>query len=131
MVYRRLGRDEEALNAYRESAETIELGLEINPDDVSALIRLAAARLELGEREHALASAEHVLQLAGDDAVMLYEAACIYSRAGKVGRAMTLLEASVAAGFSDSTWMAQDSDLDTIRGRPRFNALLQRMNPAP
>ena len=127
MVYRRLGRNEEALDAYRESAETIELGLEINPDDVSALIRLAAARLELGEREHALDTAEHVLQLSGDDAVMLYEAACIFSRAGDAERAMALLEASVEAGFSDSAWVAQDSDLDSIRGHPRFAALLQLM----
>ena len=126
-VYRSLGRNDDVLQVSRTLADILQQSLEVNPDDVNELLRLATARLALGEREQALATTERVLELADEDAIVIYNAACLFSLASETEKAMDTLERSVEAGFADADWMQHDSDLDAIRDLPRFRNLLARM----
>ncbi|MGB5581440.1 MAG: tetratricopeptide repeat protein, partial [Woeseia sp.] len=129
-VYKALDRHDDEQNAYRRSAEVFERALELDPDDVQDLIGLAAARLAVGQADEAMRAVEHALNVAGDDAAVLYNVACIYSRAGQTQKALDTLEKSFAAGLADPDWMEQDSDLDNIRDDPRYASLLANMRAA-
>ena len=126
-VYTRLGREVAAAAANRQRVEVVERRLEFDPDDVPMLLDGASALAALGERQRSLEWASRVLDKAGDDALVLYNLACLYSLAGEVTSALEALEKSYAAGLADPEWMRQDSDLDNIRKHPRYKDLVKRM----
>jgi len=61
----------------------------------------------------------------GDDAVNLYNVACVYSNIGQIDEALDCLEKSVRKGMDEVAWIKNDSDLDNLRDHPRFKALLE------
>jgi len=126
-IYTRLGRDGAAAAANRQRVEVVERRLEFNPDDVPMLLDGASALAALGERQRSLEWASRILDKAGDDALVLYNLACLYSLAGEVTSALEALEKSYAAGLADPEWMRQDSDLDNIRQHARYMELVKRM----
>ena len=126
-VYTRLGRDAEAQKANRRRVEVVERRLEFNPDDVPLLLDGASALASLGETRRSLEWAQRILDRTGDDALVLYNLACLYSVAGEVSSAMDALERSYEAGLADPDWMREDSDLDNLRDHPRYKALVERM----
>jgi TolB-like protein/Tfp pilus assembly protein PilF len=126
-IYTRLGRDLAADTANRQRVEVVERRLEFDPDDVPMLLDGASALAALGERQRSLDWASRVLDRAGDDALVLYNLACLYSLAGEVTSALEALEKSYAAGLADPDWMRQDSDLDNIRKHPRYKELVKQM----
>lgn len=60
-------------------------------------------------------------------APVLYNVACIYTSMREHERALDLLEQAVDQGWGDRAWMDNDSDLATLHGEPRFQALLSRI----
>jgi non-specific serine/threonine protein kinase len=126
-IYTRLGREAAAAAANRQRVEVVERRLEFNPDDVPMLLDGASALAALGERQRSLEWASRILDKAGDDALVLYNLACLYSLAGEVTSALEALEKSYAAGLADPEWMQQDSDLDNIRKHARYKELVKRM----
>jgi len=126
-IYTRLGREGAAAAANRQRVEVVERRLEFNPDDVPMLLDGASALAALGERQRSLEWASRILDKAGDDALVLYNLACLYSLAGEVTSSLEALEKSYAAGLADPEWMQQDSDLDNIRHHPRYKELVKRM----
>jgi TolB-like protein/Tfp pilus assembly protein PilF len=126
-IYTRLGREAAAAAANRQRVEVVERRLEFNPDDVPMLLDGASALAALGERQRSLEWASRILDKAGDDALVLYNLACLYSLAGEVTSALEALEKSYAAGLADPEWMKQDSDLDNIRKHARYKELVKRM----
>ncbi len=126
-IYTRLGRDAAATAANRQRVEVVERRLEFDPDDVPMLLDGASALAALGERQRSLEWASRILDKAGNDALVLYNLACLYSLAGEVTSALDALEKSYQAGLADPEWMEQDSDLDNIRHHPRYKELVKRM----
>ncbi len=63
------------------------------------------------------------------DKAPAYNAACYYSVAGDVERAIDLLERACVAGGS-SAWFEHDSDLNPLRSNPRFQRLLSQLDAA-
>ena len=126
-IYTRLGREAAAAAANRQRVEVVERRLEFNPDDVPMLLDGASALAALGERQRSLEWASRILDKAGNDALVLYNLACLYSLAGEVTSALEALEKSYSAGLADPEWMRQDSDLDNIRHHPRYKELVKRM----
>jgi TolB-like protein/Tfp pilus assembly protein PilF len=126
-IYTRLGREAAAAAANRQRVEVVERRLEFNPDDVPMLLDGASALAALGERQRSLEWASRILDKAGNDALVLYNLACLYSLAGEVTSALEALEKSYAAGLADPEWMRQDSDLDNIRKHARYKELVKRM----
>ena len=126
-VYKSLGREADAERAYRRKLESVERYLELNPDDWSERLFGANALMALGERDRATAWAEQILDSGTDDALILYNIACIYSLAGEIDPAIAALGQAIDAGDRDPAWWKQDSDLDNVRQDPRFGVLLERL----
>jgi predicted esterase len=64
-----------------------------------------------------------------DRTSLWYDLACARARSGDRGRALDALEEAVARGFADRDHMAADEDLASLRGQPRFEALLAGKAP--
>jgi hypothetical protein len=79
-----------------------------------------------GDDRRAAALVEEYLTAASNDADMLYQAACIYSRLGEREQAVTYLVRAVRAGVGDLSRIARDPDLAAIKDHPAFVELLAR-----
>lgn len=126
-LYDDLGRAEAAAVARRKGVSLAEARLDIAADDVRALYMGANGLVALGETERGLAWARQALEIAPDDTMLLYNAACIFSLAGAVDDALGCLEKAVTLGFAHRSWIERDSNLDALRGNPRFRLLLDRL----
>ncbi len=126
-TYRTLGLMDRSEAAYRRSLKSVEQHLEFNPDDSRAFYLGSTALLELGDREKAVEWAMRALSLDPDDPYNLYGIACFYSRLGNVEESIRLFERALERGFSHREWIEHDSDLDLIRGDPRFQNLLKKL----
>jgi len=129
-IYSGLGLHDKAGDTARRGIAAAEKQLELNPLDARALYLCAGARLELGDRDAAVACAERARALDPDDSVVLHNIACLYARIGEPEKAMDCLEHGVsrvgglAAG--GAAWYRHDPDLKSLHGHPRFEALLDR-----
>jgi len=126
-----LGQPAEAEAARKRGVRVVEERLDQNPDDVRALYMGANGLVALGQREQGLAWAGRALAIEPDEPMLLYNLACIYGLAREVDRALDCLERAVERGFAHVGWIERDSNLDTLRGLPRFETLLARLRGAP
>jgi adenylate cyclase len=124
---RSLGRTADAEAALQRGRQLVERHLELNPDDARALYLGAGALVQMGERERALEWASRALAVDPEDSAVLYNVACVYALAGQADDALNCLEKATKNGFGHRAWIENDSDLDAIRGTPRFAQLLQRL----
>jgi adenylate cyclase len=122
--YTALGRAAEAQAAFRRQLAAASKRLELNPDDPRALYLGGIALSHLGDSVRAKDWARQALAINSGDATVLYNVACLYATSGDTDEAITLLERSIAAGFGHWNWIENDSDLASLKGHQRFQALL-------
>lgn len=125
-VYRALGREEQRNDARRRTLEVIEKRLQTSPNDARALCFGSVNLLEAGQTEKGMEWLERAKSSQPDDALNLYNVACVYSNTGQIDMALDCLEKSKRKGMAEVDWMMNDSDLDPLREHPRFKALLQK-----
>ncbi len=128
-VYDGLGESELARSTARRCVKATERRLRQDPDDVRALCLEAGAYVLLGEGERGLERAARALELYPDDFSTLYNVACAYARAGERERALDALERAATHGRGFRKWIENDSDLDSLRGDPRFQEILRGVKP--
>ncbi|MGH9773963.1 MAG: protein kinase domain-containing protein [Candidatus Acidiferrales bacterium] len=126
MVYTGLNRNEEAMDAYRRAWQVAEKHLELHPDDARALYLGAVALVRLGERTRSLEWARRALAIDPEDCGILYNVACTYALQGQIEDAIDCLEKAMTHAFWYKRWAQHDSDLDSLRNHPRFQALMER-----
>ena len=122
--YAALGHSAEAEAAYRRALHVVADHLELNPDDARAATMRAVSLCRLGRKAEGLEWAERARAIDPGDAGVLYNVACLYALEGQTDLALTCLEETVRAGFGSRGWIAHDPDLESLRGHPRFDALL-------
>ena len=61
----------------------------------------------------------------------LYNVACAYALMGRAEEAIDCLEKAVANGYTHKEWIENDADFKSLRGQPRFQALLQSLADSP
>ena len=105
----------------------VERRLRRDPDDARALSLGAGAYASLGDRERALRCLERALELYPDELSHLYNVACAYVQLGEKGKALDALEGAFANGRGALSWVEHDSDLDPLRGEPRFQEMMKRL----
>jgi serine/threonine protein kinase/tetratricopeptide (TPR) repeat protein len=126
-MYEDLGRPEEARAARRRGVGLVAERIELHPDDARALYMGANGLVALGEREKGLEWARRARDIEPDEPMLLYNLGCIYSLAGEGEEAIDCLERAVARGLTQKGWFEHDSNLDPLRGHPRFKALMDKL----
>lgn len=127
-AYSEMGRKDDERKARRRAIELIERALGINPDDARARYMGAANFAAIGEKDKAIEWANLALRSSEDEPMVYYNAACTFAVLEEHERAIDLLERAVQLGWGDRAWMANDSDLASLRSHPRFQALLTSLN---
>jgi TolB-like protein/Flp pilus assembly protein TadD len=125
--YRPLGEMDKALQAAERGVERARRRLDLVPRDARALYLGAGPLWTLGRHEEAREWAERALALGPDDPAILYNVGCFYAVAGEAERAIDCFEKAVLQDFGYRRWFEHDSDLDSLRSHPRFQALLDRL----
>jgi adenylate cyclase len=115
-----LGRAEESLAVARQVVEMMPNYLLQNPDDSRARMFFAVTLLDVGDRAAALREGEAAIEASPGDSVMLYNAACLYTRLGETRRAVDTLRQAIAAGVRNFDWMKHDPDLNDLRDDAEF-----------
>lgn len=128
-VYDDLGRPEEALEMARRGVEAAERMCAHHPEVSLPLAVGAGSLARLGERTRAFEWCARALAIAPDDPLTLYNVACGYALLGELELALDVLERwRPRANATWRSWIRNDSDFDTYRGSPRFQAFLDRLS---
>jgi pentatricopeptide repeat protein len=126
-AYEDLNLEREAVEANLRAVEVFKKHLELNPDDSRALILGAFALLKAEDKKTAVEWMERSISLDPEETSVLYNAACFYSRMGKVEEALDYFDRAIESGFASREWIDNDSDLDPIRNHPRFQAIMKKL----
>jgi adenylate cyclase len=127
-IHHALGNGEEEAACNRRGMELAETAILANPEDARACYMGAGAMIRLGQKERGLKWARRALALDPDDPAILYNVACSYAGLGLLDEAIDCLAGTVQVGAAYKDWMLNDSDLDPLRGQPRFQALLDSLD---
>ncbi|WP_426700131.1 TPR end-of-group domain-containing protein [Rhodanobacter sp. Col0626] len=127
-AYSEMGRKDDESKTRHRAIELIERALGVNPDDARARYMGAANFAVVGEKAKAIEWANLALRSSEDEPMVFYNAACTFAVLEEHDRAIDLLERAVELGWGDRAWMANDSDLASLRNKPRFQALLTSLN---
>jgi adenylate cyclase len=126
-IYDDLGRQADAVSARRRGIATAERHSKLNPDDARALYMTANGLVALGERQRGRHAAERALSLQPDNPMLLYNVGCIFSMLDLVKPALDCLEKAARSGLTQKGWYEHDTNLDALRGHPRFEQLLKNL----
>jgi adenylate cyclase len=134
-AYRSLGRAADELSAAARQIARAERALRKDPTDARALSLSSGSLVVLGRVEEARAWTRRSRELEPDEPYVHYNAACVLAQLGQVEEALTALESGTEYGrLCRPSWVEHDEDLASLRGNPRFEALLAKMRvdePAP
>ena len=125
-----LGRPEQAHRADKIASDLVKKHLELNPDDSRAYSLGANAVNRLGDKECSKRWCEQAMELAPNDPLVLYNAACNFALLGESDRALDGLERAIEAGVAVGDWIKHDPDFESLRSHPRFQAIVKRIAPS-
>jgi non-specific serine/threonine protein kinase len=114
----------DALNNYvhREIA-IFEEHIKKMPEDTRARVLLAGDYAMQGRFEEAKREADLAMVLRPDDAMILYNAACVFCMMDNAEDALTAIKKAWEAGYRDAVWTRQDPDLALLHGNAEFEKL--------
>ena len=125
MVYERLGEQEKYKEVLAKLLDVFPRYLSQHPDDARSHIYYGIELAQMGRIDEAKAEVKKALELSPGDPLMLYNAACCYSRIGETQAALSALKESVAAGLEDYDWIKTDPDFNNIRTEPEYLQLMK------
>lgn len=123
-VYHGLGRSAEAAATQQRALQLTERHIDSHPDDPRALYLGAGILARIGEHAKSFDWARRALAIDPEETSILYNVACVYSLLGRTEEALSCLGKVMEHGTFYKNWAAKDSDLDSLRSDPRFQALL-------
>ncbi len=123
-AYMELGREEEAKVQFQKILES-----RPDPHDAAEVNMKGRAYLGLGDIEAMQRTIDEGLKKFPGDVMVYYQAACLYSLAMQEQKSLEWLELALAMGMSDFGLIHGDLDLDWIREKPDFKALMKKYLP--
>jgi non-specific serine/threonine protein kinase len=122
-----LGKQEEERNMIQRRIGALENHLKQVPEDARARILLGGDYARLGRTEDALRELKMAATLRANEALILYNAACLYCVLDRKAEALDSLSKAWEVGYRDAIWARRDPDLLILHEDPEFN----RMFPEP
>lgn len=130
-VYAAMGLHGQSIAAGRSALQRIEQNFGREPEVAEVLGMGAATLVLLGDHERADRWIRRALLLDPESYSVRYNAACAYAAIGRAGLAMEQLEYVYARLPRARGWLARiarhDAQLDSLRDRPDFHALIHRL----
>jgi adenylate cyclase len=127
---RSLGRAAEAQEENRLAGIAIERRLQRRPDDVRALLLGAVQAAHEGDAARARLLGDRAMAARPDDFSTAYNVACAHALLGEHDRAIELLDRAIRQGRGNLGWIEHDTDFSSLRGDPRFEAIVGRLRAA-
>jgi serine/threonine protein kinase/Tfp pilus assembly protein PilF len=118
-----LGKKDALQNFRHRSRDIFESHLRKAPEDARARVLLADDYASMGRVEDANREANLAMMLCPDDAMILYNVACLFCGMGKNAEALDAMKKAWEAGYRDSGWARRDPDLAPLLGDPEFERL--------
>jgi non-specific serine/threonine protein kinase len=118
-----LGKVEAAQNIQLRQSIALENHLKRVPEDARARTHLAVCYAGIGRSDDAAKEANFATVLRPNDAMVLYNAACVFGILKRKSEALDAMKKSWQAGFRDVTWARRDPDLEILHGDPEFDRL--------
>jgi adenylate cyclase len=128
LALRKLGRPDEAGRANQEGIARAERILDLNPLDARVLAIGSCAVYDAGDVQRAMQWSRRSLEVRPDDMSALLNAVCLNAKAGFKEQALELLERACSRGWGKRDWIDRDPDYDSLRGDPRFERLMAKLN---
>jgi adenylate cyclase len=125
--YEVLGRPDDAKAARELGIRLAQQHLDLTPDDSRALYMAANGMAALGLNARACEYAGRALALQPDEPMLLFNIGCIFALLGLIDEALDVLERGARTGLTQKAWYEHDSNLDSLRSHPRFQALLSTL----
>jgi beta-lactamase regulating signal transducer with metallopeptidase domain len=111
---------------WRRAVPRLERVTREHPEIGRAWANLGFARLEAGDPKGGALAYQRALDLGYEKPTTLYNLACCASRSGDLDGAFKWLDRADQAGMEIGEHVGSDSDLDALRGDPRYSAMLKR-----
>jgi non-specific serine/threonine protein kinase len=118
-----LGKKEGARNMSHRLIAALENHLKQVPEDARARILLGGEYAHMERTEDALRELNMAVTLRANEALILYNAACLYCTLNRKAEALDTLRKAWAVGYRDSGWARRDPDLTSLHDEPEFNNL--------
>jgi tetratricopeptide (TPR) repeat protein len=125
LVYERLGDQEKRAETLQSVLQFFPRYLLRYPDDARARMFYAIHLVRAERYEEAKSEAAKAIELNPNDALMMYNASCFYSRLGEIDLAVKAFKNAMASGFGNFEWIKRDPDLDNIREDPAYIELMK------
>jgi serine/threonine protein kinase/Flp pilus assembly protein TadD len=118
-----LGKTEALRNAVLQRIQVLERHLQKFPEDARGRTLLATDYAHVGRVDDAAREAGLAMALRANDAMVLYNVACVFGQLGKKPETLDALRKARDAGWNDATWARRDPDLAIVHGDPEFDRL--------
>ena len=116
-----LGKKEGARNMTHRLIAALENHLKQVPEDARARILLGGEYAHLERTDDALRELNMAVTLRANEALILYNAACLYCTLNRKAEALDILRKAWGVGYRDSGWARRDPDLLPLHDEPEFN----------
>jgi non-specific serine/threonine protein kinase len=114
----------DALDKMRQrEIQALEAHIKTVPEDARARTLLAGDYASLGMVDAAEREASLAISLRPNEAIVLYNAACVFCQLSKKAEAVAAIQKAWDAGFRDPDWARRDPDLALLHGDPEFERL--------
>jgi serine/threonine protein kinase/tetratricopeptide (TPR) repeat protein len=124
MYYERLGDQEKLDETIRKVLKLYPGYIAQHPDDLYKRMSYAVALIKVDRLDEARAAGAEVMELSGNDPIMMYYGACLYARLMEKKVAVGWLKKAIAAGYSNYDWIRRDPDLDNLHDDPDYIELM-------
>jgi non-specific serine/threonine protein kinase len=118
-----LGKTEAVANVRQRVTQALESHLRQVPEDARARILLASYYAEVDRGDDAIREANLATLLRPNEAVVHYNAACVFCKLHRRAEALEAIGKAWRAGFKDPDWARRDPDLALLHGDPEFDKL--------
>ena len=127
MCYREMGDIQASQKIQDKIIELAERRLEVDPESLVSLGRIAIAYAVIGKNNQAVKAIEKIKQIDPYDGVALYNCACTNALLNNKKEAFICFEAALKMGFMNIIdWVPGDPYLISIRNDPKFKMILNK-----